>query len=309
MRALDLFAGTGWGVACQRLGISEMGVDNDPDVIATRAANSMETVYQDVWDGLADSPAPYKLLIASPPCQTFTVAGAGSGRRDMGKVLAIIDSGDYRELHKVRRVVDSRTVLVLAPLVHVYRDRPTYVAMEQVPPALPVWEAMAREMRTTRGYSVWTGVLDSEAYGLPQTRKRAFLIARADGHEAVPPIATHSRYNTRSPNKIDSGVPRWTSIEDALGSTYAGLKLETCYTSRGALNYRASDRPAWTITSKRHRWRRQDGTSRTISVDEASRLQSYPDEFEWIGSGGSVRQQIGNAVPPSMAEHVLRTFR
>jgi DNA (cytosine-5)-methyltransferase 1 len=43
MIALDLFAGTGWGVACQRLGIEEMGVEIMPEARATRAANGMHT--------------------------------------------------------------------------------------------------------------------------------------------------------------------------------------------------------------------------------------------------------------------------
>lgn len=36
MIALDLFAGTGWGVACQALGIEEYGVEIMPEAIATR---------------------------------------------------------------------------------------------------------------------------------------------------------------------------------------------------------------------------------------------------------------------------------
>jgi DNA (cytosine-5)-methyltransferase 1 len=39
--ALDLFAGTGWGVACQRLGIRENGVEIMPEAVASRAAAGM----------------------------------------------------------------------------------------------------------------------------------------------------------------------------------------------------------------------------------------------------------------------------
>jgi DNA (cytosine-5)-methyltransferase 1 len=52
MKALDLFAGTGGGVACQELGIDEVGVEIMPAAIETRAANGMETLYEDVWEGL-----------------------------------------------------------------------------------------------------------------------------------------------------------------------------------------------------------------------------------------------------------------
>lgn len=197
MIALDLFAGTGWGVACQRLGIEEYGVEIMPEARAVRAANGMTTIYADVWEGLLNSNArlhdkfapDYDILIASPPCQTFSMAGGGAGRRALDEVVGQIDARAYLDPEKLRAFGDEhdpRTALVLTPLAHVARDVPLHVVLEQVPPVLPVWERYADEMRRW-GYSVWTGVLSAEQYGVPQTRKRAILIARADGVEAAPP--------------------------------------------------------------------------------------------------------------------------
>lgn len=42
--------------------------------------------------------------------------------------------------------------------------------------------------------------------------------------------------------------------------------------------------------------------SRTITPREAARLQSFDDDFEFLGSRGSVYQMIGNAVPPKFAK-------
>ena len=45
---------------------------------------------------------------------------------------------------------------------------------------------------------------------------------------------------------------------------------------------------------------------RTISVREAARLQSFPDSFRFAGSMNAAFRQIGNAVPPLLAEAVAR---
>lgn len=47
---------------------------------------------------------------------------------------------------------------------------------------------------------------------------------------------------------------------------------------------------------------------RGLSVREAARLQSFPDCFEFKGSIGFQQQQVGNAVPPLLAEQVFRAI-
>ncbi len=84
------------------------------------------------------------------------------------------------------------SLLVVEPLRWALALAPRWVALEQVPPVLPLWEAMSVVLRE-RGYSVWTGCLSSERYGVPQTRQRAILIASLD-HEVREPPATHQRY-------------------------------------------------------------------------------------------------------------------
>lgn len=348
MKALDLFAGTGWGVACQRLDIDEMGVEIMPEAIATREANGMRTIFYDVWDGLLDrAEVPeHEFQIASPPCQSFSMAGEGAGRRALNDVLAAMDARLYRDpraLHDLTATLDPRTALVLTPLAYAYVHRPRLIVWEQVPPVLPVWEHAAAFLRMG-GYSVVTGVLHAEQYGVPQTRKRAILIARNDGFEARMPEPTHSRYYSSGKRKgtFDEGVEPYVTMATALGwgmterpypSIAAGteggggpdhMMLGGSGARRLVSREReggrwAYTRPATTIVGDprlggpgRSEYvkggvSRQDRPgSMRLEPWEAAILQSYPEDFIWVGRKGALAQMIGNAVPPLLAEAILK---
>ena len=84
------------------------------------------------------------------------------------------------------------SLLVVEPLRWALALEPRWIALEQVPPVLPIWQAMAVVLRE-RGYSTWCGIMSSERVGVPQTRQRAILIASLDREVREPP-ATHQRY-------------------------------------------------------------------------------------------------------------------
>ncbi len=45
---------------------------------------------------------------------------------------------------------------------------------------------------------------------------------------------------------------------------------------------------------------------RPITHFEAARIQGFPDDFLWCGTKNSIARQIGNAVPPPLAEAIAR---
>lgn len=64
------------------------------------------------------------------------------------------------------------------------------------------------------------------------------------------------------------------------------------------------DRPSGTVTNVRKSMWIHPGIARALSIREAARLQTFPDNFLFTGTKDSQYQQIGNAVPPMMAKAI-----
>lgn len=301
---VDLFAGPGgWDVAARELGLDVIGIEFDRVACETRRAAGLATIEGDVRNyGLENFPNA-RGLIASPPCQTFSMAGNGAGRKALDDVFAGIDS-----LAVIRHVEsefsDERTALVLEPLrwilAAIDAGRPfEWIALEQVPTVLPVWERYASLLRAL-GYSVATGNIQAEQYGVPQTRKRAVLMARRDG-EAKLPTPTHSKYYSRTPDKLDAGVLKWVSMSEALGWEPDGYLRSNYGTGGDPRNRgeRSLNAPAATVTSKidRYKWMRRNsgpGAAREPRpVDHpaytirANGSGSHPSGVEWVYRGSN----------------------
>ena len=256
LSAVDLFAGVGWDEAARELGIEPLGIDVDADVCATRDVRGLRTLQADVATLDPSEFAPVRLLIGSPPCPTFSGAGRGGGRhlteiivRCLGEIAAGNDSRQDRrdeafavlepiywqaeqaKARKKRRLPDrerSATVarrdatlslLIVEPLRWVLDLRPELVALEQVPDCLGLWSVTA-QLLAAEGYSAWTGVLEAERYGVPQTRERAILMASRVGR-VEPPQPTHQRYVPGEPARHEhtlyGELLPWVSMAEALG--------------------------------------------------------------------------------------------
>lgn len=234
--AVDLYGGPGgWDIAAETLGIRPLGIEWDHAACATREKVGLRTVQADVSALMPATFAPVKLVIASPPCPTFSKAGLREGIADLERVWiaakAIVAGEPMPELHWR----DARSALVVEPLRWALQLEPTYCAWEQVPEILPFWQFCAHELRQ-RGYSAWAGVLESECFGVAQTRSRAFLMASRAGH-VEPPTPTHQRYvkgqGQREDVTLEGVVYPWVSMAEALGWGMTKRPAGTVVTPRG----------------------------------------------------------------------------
>lgn len=320
VKIVDLFAGPGGlDVAADKLGVATVGVEWDAAACTTRRAAGLETVEGDVRRyGPAHFPEA-DVLAGGPPCQTFTVAGSGNGRRALDDVLQFVKRmvarEDREEIAKdLSKMDDERTGLVLEPLRWVLEaidnvgDPYRSIVLEQVPAVLPVWEAYAEALQS-EGYSVDCGLLRTEAYGVPQTRKRAVLIARKGEESVSLPTPTHRTYRKGVDREAGHGdLLPWRTMADVLERQSPFLVISNYGTGGDpkARGRRGSWEPSATITGKIFRNRvvsMSDAELDRFSYSEAGRLQTFPADYPW--SGLDVGQQIGNAVPPRLAMHIL----
>lgn len=254
---------------------------------------------------------PVQGLIASPPCQSFSRAGSQKGRQDKADVLACAHElalGHDTRSERLPGLQDPRSLLTVEPLRWAIDLKPEWLAFEQVPTVLELWTHFA-SLLELHGYHVDTGVLSSEQYGLPQTRKRAFLIANRLRPVHLPQ-PTHPAFR-----KGDSSG--WVSMAQALRwpDGYVGFprradagrpSIELDGQHYRARDLRSTSEPAFAVTEKARSWTltTADG-SRPVTEAETSTLMGFRPSYPWHGSRTKRFHQIGNAVCPPLAAAVI----
>ena len=102
-------------------------------------------------------------------------------------------------------------------------------------------------------------MLSAEQFGVPQTRKRAYLVASLDGPAQLP-VPTHRSYNPRRPDEVregEEGLLPWVSMADALDWARDAVTFTNNQTASGSRPQglsRPAGCPARTIDSASGSW-------------------------------------------------------
>ena len=336
IKTISLFSGCGgmdFGAAAAGARII---FANDIDQDATSTFRKYFTETELVAGDIADVktfPAA-DLVIGGYPCQSFSMGG----NRNPG-----VDGRTYLYLHFARCLDIAQPRYFVAENVSgLQKVRQGQFLADQV---------RAFEGTGKHGYRITAHVVDAKEYGIPQTRKRLFLVGVRRDLELVyvfPPI-THGKATKKQPclkpfashGDAIADLPLWPAGEFYERPHDPEGHFSWYYMSR---NRKARwDGPSYTVVANwRHtplhpaspvmtltwsnladgwkqRWDFSDEYEhiaghferpileipRRLSWREIARIQTLPRDFEPTGNVMSKFNQIGNAVPPRLAEILI----
>ena len=303
--------------------------DNDARVWETFQKNhKLEIDKRSLFDVPSEEIPNADGIIGGPPCQSWSLAGAMRGARDKRGQLFY----EY-----VRVLKDKKPKFFLAENV------PGIVSITHIEDFKRILTRLSG-----LGYHVVYKVMDTRNYGVPQERRRVIIVGyeKSLGKRFVFPPPTHSKTNCIT---IDGAKTRkWVTLHDCIGDLHAATPAQgskangnlpvpnheymlggfsTIYMSRN--RRRGWDQQSFTIQAGgRHaplhpsssemvkrgkdKWDFKDSkpTYRRLSVREAARIQTFPDDFIFyykrISDG---YKMVGNAVPVMLAEVIARKIK
>lgn len=380
MVALDLFCGAGGlSYGFQEAGfVCALGIDREADACETHAANLFsKTRCQDIREILHPLQLMEELgipridvIVGGPPCQGFSLVGRGKVRSLSKEMQDRILRQNYLYREFVRFVKALRPLFFVMENVPHLRSFADGIMMQAI-----------RDDFDTLGYALYPEVLEAAQYGVPQHRRRLFIIGTRIGWVYRRPRTTHGEtipVRTLAEAIADLPPVQAPALLDELPysphrSPDVGITGDYAILMRSAVSpihqsvifdhvvrpVREDDRVIFHAMKQGDRYRdvdpqyrryamkrsQRDGRDcfadryyklpwgqpcvtitahiakdgyryihpdtnqpRTLSVREAARIQSFPDHFRFAGYRTSRFNQIGNAVPPLLAEAVARSI-
>jgi DNA (cytosine-5)-methyltransferase 1 len=226
------------------------------------------------------------IIIGGPPCQDFS--SAGKRTEENGK-------GD----------------LTIAFANIIQDAKPRFFVMENVGRIMKtnIFVQMNKIFKES-GYGLSHQILDASLCGVPQKRKRFFLVGELGGED-----------DSLIPYLLDNLSERPMTVRDYFGEP---LGLEHYYRHPRNYNRRAVfsiDEPSATIRGVNRPIPKgyvghagdsspvQSGEVRPLTTLERSYIQTFPTSFVFQGAKTNLEQMIGNAVPVKLAEHVANSLK
>ncbi|MBD3255371.1 MAG: DNA (cytosine-5-)-methyltransferase [Candidatus Lokiarchaeota archaeon] len=166
------------------------------------------------------------------------------------------------------------------------------------------------------GYTVKYKAINCADYGVPQQRKRIFIIGAKDPKRIAFPSQTHHK----DPEKtlFSNKLKKWRTVRNAIGDL-EGLNEPF---AKGKINNVQSrykirpDEPSrYTILASapkipiHYKGSLDDEYPRRLTVRECARLQTFPDNFIFWGPLTAQFRQVGNAVPPLLSYRIAKSIQ
>jgi len=238
----------------------------------------------DIWDFIKDLPTSADVLIGGFPCQDLSINGKGLGIN--GK-----HSGQYRAMVEAIKIVK--------PKVFVAENVKGLLLKTRRESFLKIMEDF-----NSLGYDVSHSLYHAADYGVPQSRERVFI------------VGTLKSANKFSPPAPELSKENWLTASEAIGDLESKEMDESVNHIWSAANVSGeqgnrrlvADRPGFTIRAECHgNIQFHYSLPRRISMREAARIQSFPDDFIFDAKLRETERQVGNAVPPVLAWHIAKS--
>lgn len=234
-----------------------------------------------IWDLMDTLPKHADVVVGGFPCQDISVNGKRAG-------VAGARSGLYKAMVEV-----------------VTRLKPKVFVAENVKGLLMEYNADSLRQVLDDfegiGYNVTYKLYRAADYGVPQMRERVIIAGTAPGVAAfVPPVPERTSENWIT---AQQAVEDLESIGEDPGINHVWSRANVS-PEQGNRRLKAH-RPAHTIRAECHgNIQFHYKLPRRISMREAARFQTFPDDFIFESKLRETERQVGNAVPPVLAWHV-----
>ena len=256
----------------------------NPAACRTYRQNLGEPIHcGDIWQMIDKLPPATDALIGGFPCQDISVNGKGAG-------VAGRRSGLYRAM--VRAVEITRPKIFVAENVKGLLMRHNQASLRQI---MDDFAAL--------GYEVSYKLYCAADYGVPQTRERVFIVGALPGLGTFAPPAPELSVSQRV--SAANALRDLEELDEDAARNHIWSRANIS-PEQGNRRLKA-DRPAYTIRAECHgNIQFHYKLPRRISMREAARIQSFPDDFLFAAKLRETERQIGNAVPPVLAWHLAR---